>query len=252
MITGFDLIWCFPAKEYCRFLDASYRVLTHFSRSNSSTFQALLRVIFKLFQHLIAGVKYISTGIYILSCLFIFSLFITMMYIVLCCKHLKLCFMTAKSLEIKGDKVLSKEKGKPLTYFREILLYIHWTFIAQVHIQICTNSNFVYSFTLFDTGAQICFAPNILQQLQQKCERVSFFICDLLNRMCASVIKNLWMCKFCVVFVERKKSTSTQLRVCEHTFTDTHTQSLYTTTNSTVTGAFEPCESITECSRVLQ
>ena len=81
-----------------------YRVRTHFSKSNSSTFQALLRVIFKIFQHFIAGVKYISTGIYTL--IFIISV----MYIVLCCKHLKLCFMIAKSLEIKGEhKVLSQK-----------------------------------------------------------------------------------------------------------------------------------------------
>ena len=42
------------------------RVRKKISRSNSSTFQALLRVIFKIFQHLIAGVKYVSKGIYIL------------------------------------------------------------------------------------------------------------------------------------------------------------------------------------------
>ena len=97
--------------------DAQHRVCTHFSRSNSSTFQALLRVILKFFQHLIAGVKYISTGIYTL--VYFFSLFITIMYIVLCCKHLKWCFMIAKTLEIKGEhKVLSKKKGSHLASFR--------------------------------------------------------------------------------------------------------------------------------------
>ena len=41
----------------------------------------------------------------------IFSLFITIMYIVLCCKHLKLCYNIAKSLEIKGEhKDLSKKR----------------------------------------------------------------------------------------------------------------------------------------------
>ncbi len=81
------------------------RVRTHFSRSNSSTFQALLRVIYKIYQHLIAGVKYFSSHDYF------FSLFITIMYIVLCCKHLKWCFMIAKTLEIKGEhKVLSKKR----------------------------------------------------------------------------------------------------------------------------------------------
>ena len=48
---------------------------------------------------------------------------------------------------------------KEHTYFCEKLFYLHWTFIAQVHIQICTYSNFVHNLTLFDTGTQICFAP---------------------------------------------------------------------------------------------
>ena len=51
---------------------------------------------------------------------------------------------------------------KEHTYFCEKWFHIHWTFIAQVDIQICTYSNVVHNFTLFDTGTQICFAPNIL------------------------------------------------------------------------------------------
>ena len=50
----------------------------------------------------------------------------------------------------------------------------------------CTSSHsdlqklkFVHNFTLSVTGAQICFAPNIVQQLEQKCECVSFLICVL-------------------------------------------------------------------------
>ena len=84
------------------------RVCTYFSRSNSSNFQALLRVIFK-FQHLNAVVKYVCTGTYFTHDFF--SLLITIMYIVLCCKHLKWCFIIAKTLEIKGEqKVLSKKR----------------------------------------------------------------------------------------------------------------------------------------------
>ena len=70
------------------------RVRTHFSRSNSSTFQALLRVIFKIFQNLFAGVKYESTGIYIYTRDFFLSQLCTLYCAV---KHLKLCFIMAKT-----------------------------------------------------------------------------------------------------------------------------------------------------------
>ena len=53
-------------------------------------FSSTSRVIYTIFQHLISGVKYISTGIYILMIIYLFFLLcITIMYIVLCCKHLK-------------------------------------------------------------------------------------------------------------------------------------------------------------------
>ena len=58
-----------PATSSCTI----FRVRTHFSRSNSSTFQALLRVIFKIFQHLIAGVKCVSKrSIYIYIYIYIY------------------------------------------------------------------------------------------------------------------------------------------------------------------------------------
>ena len=69
--------------------------ITGFVQIFQGQIQAFLRVIFKIFQHLIAGVKCVYTGIYIL--MIFSSLFITIMHIVLCCKHLKLCFIIAKT-----------------------------------------------------------------------------------------------------------------------------------------------------------
>lgn len=49
-------------KTVCVYI---HRVHTHFARSNSDTFQTLLRVIFTFFQHLITGVNYIFIGIHL-------------------------------------------------------------------------------------------------------------------------------------------------------------------------------------------
>ena len=52
-----------------------YRVHTHFSRSNSSVY---LSVTFKMFQYLITGVKYISTGnLYTLMIIFFSTFFLS-------------------------------------------------------------------------------------------------------------------------------------------------------------------------------
>ena len=74
----------FNLKHHCYERSEVCRVHTHFSRSNSSTFQALLMVIFNFVQHPIAGIKYISTGIYLLMFIFFhfFSQLCTLYYAV--------------------------------------------------------------------------------------------------------------------------------------------------------------------------